>query len=194
MNCFSVICSHQHGGVGAGQASPAVLLSLNPCLSLSPTFPSLTCVISFFSSLFSPPLLLTFRPFSPPSCSLHPSHYFGSIHLITLHLLSTLGSPTSSPSFPSIVFISILSVFKILEISSQALRICCLFFLPPHFSPAFLLHFSTAPPPPSSVNFFWLIAPHRKKPIDHLPLCSHFCMTAAGGSPAGMCRTGEEEG
>lgn len=36
-------------GLGARQVSPAVLLSLNPCLSLSPTFPSLTCVISFFT-------------------------------------------------------------------------------------------------------------------------------------------------
>lgn len=35
--------------VGARQVSPAVLLSLNPCLSLSPIFPSLTCVISFFT-------------------------------------------------------------------------------------------------------------------------------------------------
>lgn len=35
--------------VGAGQVSPAVLLSLAPCLSLSPIFSSLTCVISFFT-------------------------------------------------------------------------------------------------------------------------------------------------
>lgn len=88
---------------GAEQVSPAVLLSLTPCLSLSPIFPSLTCVISFFTPTSLPPLLLTFSPFSSPSCSLHPFHYFGSIHLITLHLLSTLGSPTYSPPFPHLI-------------------------------------------------------------------------------------------
>lgn len=88
---------------GAEQVSPAVLLFLTPCLSLSPIFPSLTCVISFFTPTSLPPLLLTFSPFSSPSCSLHPFHYFGSIHLITLHLLSTLGSPTYSPPFPHLI-------------------------------------------------------------------------------------------
>lgn len=91
--------------VGAEQVSPAVLLSLTPCLSLSPISPSPTCVISFFTPTSLPPLLLTFSPFSPPSCSLHPSHNFGSIHLITLHLLSTLGSLTYSASFPHLIHI-----------------------------------------------------------------------------------------
>lgn len=58
-------------------------------------FPSLTCVISFFTPTSLPPL------YPPSSINLQSflssqqffTSHFGSIHLITLHLLSTLGSP-----------------------------------------------------------------------------------------------------
>lgn len=117
-------------------------------------FPSLTCVISFFTPTSLPPLLLTFSSFSPPSCSLHPSHYFGSIHLITLHLLSTLASPTYSPSFPHLIhFYSLfLRSWKYLH-KLSAFVVC---FFPLHFSqtPAHLFHFSTAP----SIQFKFLLA------------------------------------
>lgn len=67
-------------------------------LSLLPSFlSSLNCMFSFYTApslaLLPLPILLTFIPFSPPSCSLHPSYHFGSVRLIILHLLSTLETP-----------------------------------------------------------------------------------------------------
>lgn len=88
--------------------APSCLLTF---LSLLPSFlSSLNCIFSFYTatslSLLPLPLLLTFIPFSPPSCSLHPSYHFWLVHLIIFHLLSTLETPRDYPSFPkSICFL-----------------------------------------------------------------------------------------
>lgn len=167
--------------VGTEQDASTVLLSLTPSLSpllmhqhdvpllalphpltflsLLPSFlPSLTCILPFFTptslSLLPLPPPLTFTPFSPPSCSLHPSYHFGPVHPITLHLLSILEIPPDYPSFPRSIC-SLHSLHVHLLPHHLYKSIVCLFLLHTlnlterkslkHLS--FISPFSTPPPP-----------------------------------------------
>lgn len=96
-----IFCSRT---LGAHSIFASTLVTPSSPLS-SPT----STFLFFFTSpslrlLFSAPPL-TFSPLSSPSCSLHPpprpSYHFGSVHLITLRLLSTLETPPAGLPSPA---------------------------------------------------------------------------------------------
>lgn len=112
------------------------------------------CNLIFYSH-FSTPSSINLQFFLPsqlffpsiPRFWLHPSNYSSSPLYPWMSNMLSFSSPSHS---------FLVSVFKIQEISPQALSICCLFFSPLSFPKLQLI---PPLPPPSSLNFFWLIAP-----------------------------------
>lgn len=145
INCFCYLLASAHCA-GAAQVSPAVLLSLTPCLSLSPIFPSLTCVISFFTPTSLPPPSINLQ------CFLLSQLFFTSIPLFWLHPSNYSSSPlypwkSNILSFfsPSHLHFCSLSFWDSGNISTRSQHL--LFASSPHFSqtPVHVFHFSSAP-------------------------------------------------